>query len=302
MNYQLTTLLDFVRWGASRFHEAELFFGHGRDNAFDEAMDLVLHALHLPHGLPNEYWSCHVTEAEKQDIMSLLERRIEERTPAAYITNQGYFAGLEFYVDERVLVPRSPLAEIIETQFSTVLPKKPKRVLDLCTGSGCIGIAIAHHLPDSMVDLGDISEDALAVSEINVDHYELWGRVNILHTDGLSAVDGPYDLIISNPPYVDMDDLAMMPDEFHQEPEIGLGSGPDGLDLTRLILRDAAAQLSDDGHLIVEVGASQHNVELTYPEVDFNWLPFERGGMGVFHLTAEQLKAHQAIFDERAKI
>lgn len=302
MNLQLTTMLDFVRWGASRFHEADLYFGHGRDNAFDEAMDLVLHALHLPHGLPNEYWHCHVTESEKSDIMNLLQRRIDERLPAAYITHQGYFAGLEFYVDERVLVPRSPMAELIENRFSGLLPDEPANILDLCTGSGCIGIATAHHLPGAYVDCADISEEALEVAQINLDEHDLWERVSLIQSDGLDHVGTDYDLIISNPPYVDMDDLAMMPDEYHREPEIGLGSGPDGLDLTRKILRDAAKHLTEYGHLIVEVGASQHNLQLAYPEVPFNWLEFERGGMGVFHLTAAQLREYQSIFDERAKV
>jgi ribosomal protein L3 glutamine methyltransferase len=287
----LCTILDYIRWGTSRFNEAELFFGHGTDNALDESITLVLHALHLPPDFDPTYFDSHITSEEQKAVVTLLQRRIAERQPAAYLMQRAWFAGLEFYVDERVLVPRSPIAELIEEGFHPWLDAQNiQRVLDLGTGSGCIGIAIAMHLPDSTVDLADISEDALAVAKCNIEAFGLEDRVHI-HRSNLfkDLAVTRYDLIISNPPYVATAELAALPKEYHKEPALGLAGGDDGLNLVRQILREASAYLKPDGALIVEVGSSAAALEQAYPEMPFLWLNFEHGGEGVFLLTAKQL-------------
>lgn len=286
----LISVRDFIRWGASQFNQAKVFFGHGTDNAWDEASQLVLHALHLMMPVDPQWLDARLTMVERQAVVALLQRRIQERIPAAYLTGQAWFAGLPFTVNERVLVPRSPIGELIERGFAPWLTTEPEYILDLCTGSGCIGIACAYAFPDAAVDLSDISQDALAVAQGNIDAHELSHRVRALESDLFSALpELRYDLIVSNPPYVDQEDLASMPAEFHAEPVLGLASGADGLDFTRRLLREAADHLTDDGLLIVEVGNSCVALEEAYPEVPFTWLEFERGGHGVFALTAQQL-------------
>ena len=287
----LLTIRDFIRWGASRFNEAGLFFGHGTDNALDESVTLVLHALHLTHDIPSHYLDSRLTGSERETVAIALQRRIDERIPAAYLTQEAWFAGIPFYVDERVLVPRSPIAELIENNFQPwVSEKKLTRVLDLCTGSGCIGIATAIHAPWVEVDLVDISEQALEVARINIGKHHLEERVRPVQSDLFDALEGrQYDIIVSNPPYVNLDELAGLAAEYHREPAIGLGAGADGLSVVRRILSDAGRYLDPQGVLIVEVGSSAEELMLQYPDIPFLWLDFQRGGDGVFLLTAEQL-------------
>jgi ribosomal protein L3 glutamine methyltransferase len=294
----LTTIQDYIRWGASRFNKAGLFFGHGTDNALDEAAHLVLHALSLPPDLPARFHDCHLTDEERLAILELFERRLLERIPAAYLTHQAWFAGLEFYVDENVLVPRSPLAELVETGFGPwVEPDTIARVLDLCTGSGCIGIAAAIYLPDADIDLADISPAALAVAARNITAQGLEDRVRVVESDlfaGLGAQK--YDLIVTNPPYVSAEELAALPAEYQREPRLGLAGGASGLNLVLRILREAPRFLKEDGVLIVEVGKTAAALEALFPEVAFMWIEFERGGEGVFLLDRARLLEYQPLF------
>ncbi len=293
---QLHTLNDFVRLGTSLFNAAHLYFGHGTDNAIDDAMMLVLHALYLEHEPPENFWSAGLTLSEKRDILALFRKRIEKRLPAAYLCGQAWFAGLRFRVNKHVLVPRSPLAELINAHFQPWLETEPlTQVLDLCTGSGCIAIATALTLPQVHVDAADISTEALAVAQQNVEDYGLQEQVTVLQSDLFEHLQGRrYDLIVCNPPYVDAQEMAHMPPEYQHEPELGLAAGADGLDVVKRILRDAAQHLNEEGVLIVEVGASQAALMETYAEVDFTWLDFAQGGHGVFLLTARQLEIHAA--------
>lgn len=298
---ELSTLRDWVRWAASRFNEAGLFFGHGTDNAFDEALTLVYAALYLQHEMPHGYLDTRLTASEKQRVFNLLKKRLDERVPAAYLTGEARFAGMWFAVNSHVLVPRSPIAELIEHGFEPWLPlNEDLRILDLCTGSGCIGLACAHYFPDAMVDLADISLEALEVAQANLERHQLEHQVNVIHSDLFDDIppgDG-YDLIVSNPPYVSADDMSNLPREYLYEPVLGLAAGDDGLDLVRRILADAGRYLKPNGILIVEVGASAEHLYRRYPQVPFLWLDFERGGDGVFLLTAEQIAEYQHIFDE----
>ncbi len=297
---RLLTLRDHIRFAVSQFHQHELFFGHGTDNAWDEARQLVLGALNLPWQINDSYLDCRLEEDEAAHLRELFRQRIEQRVPAAYLLNEAWFCGLSFYVDERVLVPRSPIAEQIEQGFSPWLDEAPLRVLDLCTGSGCIGIACADMFPESEVVLADLSFDALEVANINIERHDLESRVFTVQGDLLEGLPGQkFDLIVSNPPYVDAEDLADMPAEYHHEPAMGLGAGDDGLLIVRRILAQAADHLNPHGVLVVEVGNSQVHVEATYPEVDFTWLEFSQGGHGVFLLTERQCREHQALFKQR---
>jgi len=302
VNQQLHTIGDYVRFATSQFNQAELFFGHGTDNAWDEAINLVFFALHLPPKLDDQLMLCRVTTDEKLAILNLVNERIEQQCPAAYITQQAFFAGLPFYVDERVLVPRSPIAELIEQRFIHQLPEHttPNRVLDLCTGSGCIAIACAYAFPLAEIDALDLSIDALDVAQINIENHGLLAQVIPIQSDVFSGVAGEkYDLIVSNPPYVDQQDVDDLPYEYSHEPAMGLGCGEDGLDIVRIILAQAAEHLTKQGILVCEVGNSQVHVERVYPEVPFQWLSFQRGGHGVFVLSYAQLLAHSEIFQER---
>ncbi|WP_313517168.1 50S ribosomal protein L3 N(5)-glutamine methyltransferase [Pseudomonas sp.] len=297
---RLRSLRDHIRWAVSRFHAEELFFGHGTDNAWDEARELVLGALHLPYEIADSYLDCRLEDDERDALQALLRRRIEERVPTAYLLGEAWFCGLPFLVDERVLVPRSPIAELIDGHFTPWLASEPQRILDLCTGSGCIGIACAYAFPEAEVLLADLSFDALEVANQNIERHELEARVHTVQGDGFDGLPGQrFDLIVSNPPYVDAEDFADMPAEYHHEPAMGLACGDDGLDLVRRMLAEAADHLTERGLLIVEVGNSQVHVEALYPEVRFTWLEFARGGHGVFLLGAAQCREHQALFRSR---
>nr|WP_256667792.1 50S ribosomal protein L3 N(5)-glutamine methyltransferase [Pseudomonas sp. R-28-1W-6] len=298
----MRTLRDHIRWAVSRFHAEQLFFGHGTDNAWDEARQLVLGALHLPWEVADSYLDCRLEEDEQEHLLALLKRRIDERVPTAYLLGEAWFCGLPFIVDERVLVPRSPIAELIGQHFAPWLSGEPARILDLCTGSGCIGIACAYAFPQAEVVLADLSFEALEVANQNIERHALEERVYTVQGDGFAGLPGQrFDLIVSNPPYVDAEDFADMPAEYQHEPELGLACGDDGLDLVRRMLAEAADHLNEQGILIVEVGNSQVHVEALYPEVDFTWLEFEQGGHGVFLLAAKQCREHQALFCSRLK-
>lgn len=298
---QLSSIEDWVRWSASEFNRADLFFGHGTDNAWDEAINLVMFSAALPVERYEQAKAAKLLFPEKEALFSLIARRIQEQLPAAYLTNQANFAGLSFYVDERVLVPRSPIAELIDNKFTPYLKtEEPKRILDLCTGSGCIAIACAYAFPTAEVDALDLSIDALNVAQINIEGHGLMEQVIPIQSDLFASVaQEKYDLIVTNPPYVDQEDVDSLPAEFTHEPEMGLGSGRDGLDITREILAKAAQHLTDDGILVCEVGNSQIHVEATYPDVPIHWVEFERGGHGVFVLTKQQLDAYQEIFNKQ---
>ena len=290
---ELATVNDMMRWAVSHFNGAGLFYGHGTDNAWDEAVQLVLPTIHLPPYISEEIRTARLTRSERQLIAELVSRRVVERIPAPYLTNKAWFCGLEFYVDERVIVPRSPIAELIGNRFAPWLQHEPQRIMDLCTGSGCIAIALAQAFPEAEVDAIDISGDALDVTQINIEMYGLEQQVIPLSSDlfnHLPAGD-KYDLIVSNPPYVDADDMFDLPDEFRYEPELALAAGEDGLILAKRILASAGDFLNEEGVLVVEVGNSYVELQAQYPDVPFTWVEFAQGGLGVFVMTKAQLDA-----------
>jgi len=299
---ELATIVDFIRYGASRFSAAGLTFGHSYDNALDEATHLVLHALHLPHDLAPAYGAARLTASEKADVLALIERRVAEHQPVAYLTGEAWFAGLKFKSDARALVPRSPIAELIQAGFSPWLDDRAiERALDLCTGSGCIGIAIAAHNPDWQVDLADISDDALSLARENVEFQDVGDRVRVIRSDLFGNLGGErYDLIVSNPPYVTEHEYAALPPEYGHEPALGLRAGDDGLDFALRILVCAPEHLNEDGVLIVEVGESERALIALLPQVPFNWIEFNVGQMGVFLLDRRDLVEHADAIAEAA--
>ncbi|MFP5357935.1 MAG: 50S ribosomal protein L3 N(5)-glutamine methyltransferase [Gammaproteobacteria bacterium] len=287
----LLSVRDLVRWGASRFSEAGLSFGHGTDNALDEAFHLVLRALHLPPDLPAIYLESRVTPAERTAAVKLLRARIRTRKPAAYLLGEIEFCGLGFAVDERVLIPRSPIAELIEQRFSPWLGRTPERILDLCAGSGCIGIACAQAFPDAEVDLAELSPGALAVCRQNLRRHACGNRVRVLRSDLFDGLGGArYDLIVSNPPYVPSAEWKALPAEFRHEPRMALEAGADGMSLVARILAQAPAHLQPGGLLVCEVGGSTGEFTARWPRLPVTWVDFERGGDGVFVITREDLE------------
>lgn len=293
----LTTVGEALDWATRQLEQGEVFLGHGTDNYHDEAVALLLHALGLPWDVDPTIVQQPISATALQSLGDLLQRRINLRTPTPYLTGKAWFCGLPFRVDERVLIPRSPIAEWIEDGFSPWLEaEQVLRVLDLCTGGGCIAIACAHAFEQAEVDATDIDDNALAVCRDNIADYALQARVHARAGDGLDAARGRYDLIVSNPPYVDADDMAALPDEYRHEPTLALASGQDGLDFTRRLLARAADYLTEQGILVVEVGNSMAAVERVWPQVPFLWLEFERGGDGVFLLTREQLLDYRENF------
>ena len=294
----LQSIADFIRWGASRFTEAELFFGHGTDNALDEAAVLVLHSLYLPPDLSSVWFGARLTQEEREKVLTLLQRRIDERIPAAYLTGESWFAGMRFQVNPNVLIPRSPIAELVEKGFEPWIdPTNIHHLLDLCCGSGCIGIAAAVYLPECEVDLTDISEPALKLAQVNVQEHGLDQRVNVIRSDLFSSLAGrQYDVIVSNPPYVSRSELSHLPKEYAHEPAMALEAEEDGLAVVAKILREAHAHLSPEGILVLEVGRNAEALMTRYPDVPFMWLDFEWGGDGVFLFTAEELKQYNDTF------
>lgn len=282
---------------AARLASAGLSFGHGTDNPRDDAAEMVFFAAGLRHEQAPHCYAHMLEQAVIDSARGLATRRIKERLPTAYLTRRMWFAGHEFYVDERVLVPRSPIAELIHAQFQPWLePARVRRVLDIGTGSGCIAIACALAFPAAQVDAADISPDALAVTTLNIARHQLQQRVRAVHSDVFSGVSAArYDLIVSNPPYVSHAEMAELPEEYRYEPELGLRAGHDGLDIVRRILAEAGSHLEAHGLLVVEVGDAELALAAAYPSVPFLWLEFEWGGGGVFVLTAAQLAEHRAV-------
>jgi len=296
----LVTLRDLIRWGTSQFNAAELSFVQGMPTAIDEAVYLCLSALYLPPDFSVEYFDCVLTMDERLHVLDLFQQRVELHKPAAYISNEAWFSGLSFYVDERVLIPRSPIAEMIEQQFSPwTAPEQVSNILDLCTGSACIAIACAYAFEEAQVDGSDISADALAVAKVNQENHGLQDRLTLVESNLFEALsDKRYDIIVSNPPYVSTSEMLQLPAEFEFEPgQLALAAGDTGMDIVLPMLQQAREHLSDEGILVVEVGYSKPLLEKLLPEVPFFWVEFEFGGDGVFVLTAKQLETCQADFE-----
>ncbi len=293
--FEPLTIIDLIRHGGTRFGAAGLTFGHSYDNALDEATQLVLHALHMPHDLSPVYGQSRVTSEEKAVVLALFDRRINERVPAAYLTGEAWFAGLSFKSDPRALVPRSPIAELIESGFEPWLGGRDvHRVLDLCTGSGCIAIATGHYHPGWQVDGADINDDALALAQENKARLHA-DNVSLRKSDLFDGLEGEiYDLIVTNPPYVTNDETDALPREYSHEPDLGLRAGDDGLDLALRILRDAPAHLSDDGLLICEVGEAEQALVDLLPQLPMAWVEFKVGQMGIFVVERADLVEHHA--------
>ena len=288
---QLSTVRDILRFAVSRFNEAGLHFGHGSDNAHDEAAYLILHTLSLPLDMLEPYLDAKLLDSEKEEVLALIEKRVTERVPVAYLTNQAWQGDFDFYVDERVIVPRSFIYELLGEPLAPWIEHEElvHRALDLCTGSGCLAVQMAYHYPAAEIDAVDLSLDALEVAAINVEDYGLEERINLIHTDLFEGLEGTYDLIVSNPPYVDAESVDALPQEYLHEPELALGSGSDGLDATREIIRQAAKFLNPKGVLLVEIGHNRDVLEAAYPELPFTWLETSGGDGFVFLLTREQL-------------
>jgi ribosomal protein L3 glutamine methyltransferase len=288
---QRPTVADLIEGAERRLRRARVYFGHGTDNARDEAAALVFHGLEIPHDSAAKVLARRPVAAGRARVAALLERRITERLPLAYLTREAWFAGLKFFVDERVLVPRSPLAELIERRFSPWIdPSRVRRILDIGTGSGCIALACAKAFPRARVDAVDIDADALEVAAINRRRLRLTDRVRLVKSDHFAGLAGrTYDIIVTNPPYVGEREMRGLPREYRHEPRHALASGRDGLDSVAVILRESARHLRPAGLLVVEVGNTEKALMRAFPRVPFTWLDFERGGGGVFMLTREQL-------------
>ncbi|MBM2830735.1 MAG: prmB [Gammaproteobacteria bacterium] len=287
----ISTLRQLIDWTAEQLNAADLFFGHGTDNAYDEAVFLVLRSIQLPFDVADKVLDQALEQEEKERILSVINERIKTKRPVAYILGEAWFAGMSFYVNEGVLIPRTPFAELITEKFSPWCEEdNVKRILDIGTGCGCIAIVSAFAFPDAKIDAIDISTEALAVARKNVERYKLDDRITVIHSDLFENIgDIQYDLIIANPPYVSNDELANLPAEYHYEPVIGLHAGHDGLDVVKQILNSAREHLTGQGVLAVEVGNSQQALINYYPQVPFLWLDLQHGGEGVFLLTQQEL-------------
>lgn len=300
------TIGSLLKEGEAYFEQHQLYFGHGTDCAWDEAVYLLSHELGLPPQADRSLLDKPVSDDQVKRIELLFKRRVDERLPAPYLTGQAWFCSLPFYVDQRVIVPRSPIAELIYNQFQPWCISSPNKILDLCTGSGCIGIACAYAFEQANIVLSDICPDALAVATINIDQHELADRISVVQSDLFNGFKGEYahsfDLIVSNPPYVDAQDLASMPEEYNHEPTLALASGADGLDFTRRLLKQASQYLTDQGILVVEVGNSAVALEQSFPKVPFTWLEFQEGDQGVFVLTREQLDLYSDYFAQYQQV
>ncbi|WP_338849624.1 50S ribosomal protein L3 N(5)-glutamine methyltransferase [Massilia sp. W12] len=295
----LQTVRDLLRYGVTRFNHAKLFFGHGSSNAFDEAAYLILHTLQLPLDRLEPFLDARLLPEEVTQVLQVIERRATDRVPAAYITNEGWLGNYRFYVDERVIVPRSFIAELIPDLFSPwVEAENVTRALDVCTGSGCLAIMLADAFPQAQVDALDLSHAALQVASRNVEEYELAERVKLYESDLYAGLPAGlrYDLIISNPPYVNSQSMQKLPKEYMAEPEMALAGGEDGMDLVRRIISGAAQLLEDDGVLVVEIGNERENAERAFPRAEFTWLSTSAGDDMVFLLTADQVRElHQSL-------
>jgi len=293
----LITVRDWLRFAVSRFNEAQLSFGHGSDNAFDEAAYLILHTLHLPLDRLDPFLDASLTHGESEEVQAIIERRVNERLPAAYLTKEAWLGAHRFYVDERVIVPRSFIAELLREQLAPWIenPDEIRHTLDLCTGSGCLAILAALAFPQAKIDAADLFRDALDVAARNIADYRLQDRIESIESDLFTALAGRrYDVIISNPPYVNAESVAELPQEYRAEPKLALGSGKDGLDATRQILAHALSHLNPGGLLVVEIGHNREVLEAAYPSLPFTWLETESGDQFVFMLRAEDLAAHLA--------
>ncbi|HGJ5858575.1 MAG TPA: 50S ribosomal protein L3 N(5)-glutamine methyltransferase [Arsenophonus nasoniae] len=294
---ELHTIQDMLRWVISRFNAANIYYGHGTDNCWDEALQLVLPSLFLPLDIPQQLWVSRLTLSERHRIVERVLRRINEHIPVAYLTNKAWFCGHEFYVDERVLIPRSPIGELINKHLAGIIDYEPATILDMCTGSGCIAIACAHEFPQAQIDAVDISVDALAVTEQNITAHGFADRIVPICSDlFLNMPPIKYNVMVTNPPYVDAEDMSDLPAEYLMEPKLALAAGSDGLKLVRRILANASRFLTENGVLICEVGNSMLHLIEQYPDIPFTWLKFEQGGDGVFMLTQKQLIEHQEKF------
>lgn len=313
----LTTIRDFIRFGVTALRQYDAHLGQGTEDFFAESSALVLQTLALDWSANPEILDSKLLPSEKAEFISLLERRINEKVPTSYLLNLAYFCDKPYYVDERVLIPRSPIAELIQNRFAPYCldenhqpreaannlpinshPKMPRRILDMCTGSGCIAIALAYAFPEAEVDATDISKEALEVASINAEHHNKQFEVALLESDLFSKIpaENQYDLIVSNPPYVDAEDMADLPAEFLHEPELALAAGQDGLDLVRKMLAQAADYLTEDGLIVIEVGNSEWAMKQNFNSIDFHWLTFKNGGSGIFALTAEQCRQYRDLF------
>lgn len=289
---ELHTIRDWLRFAVSQFENSDIFYGHGTDNSYDEAVWLIMSALHLPMETLNNFLDARLTQSERDKLAQFIEQRITKHTPTAYLLKEAWLQGFKFYVDERVLIPRSFIAELLANDLSPWIefPEMIESAADICTGSGCLGVLLANSFPNAAIDVIDISQDAIDVCNINIANYGLENQITAIKSDMFSALAGKkYDIIISNPPYVDAPSMAALPAEYQNEPQLALGSGTAGLDHTHTLLREAASYLNDDGLLIVEIGHNREALEAAYPNTIFNWLETSSGNEFVFLLTKEQL-------------
>ena len=298
LSMELSTIRDWIRYAVSQFEVSDIFYGHGADNSYDEAIWLIMSGLHLPMDTLENFLDANITSTERDHLANLIEQRVTNHTPTAYLVKEAWLHDFKFYVDERVLVPRSFIAELLLDDSLTPwieFPEMVESAADLCAGSGCLGILLAHAFPDATVDVIDISPDAIDVSNINIANYGLEEQVTAIQSDMFTALAGKtYDVLISNPPYVDAPSMAALPTEYRNEPQLALGSGTDGLDHTHTILREAANYLTDEGVLIVEIGHNREALLEAYPAVPFVWLDTSAGDQFVFLLTKAQLLATEA--------